>query len=114
MCLQDVPAWPAKPRKKGEGLRRTGNKRSPCVPHAALPQPTLWDSGAGAGRTGTKTRQGKCEGDQQKRQPMCIGCFLHFRHFPKPMLILRINSSPSHRISIMLDVSLAPTVFADK
>lgn len=48
MCLQDIPAWPAKPWKEGEGLQRASNKRPACVPHAALPQrhhhppPGLW------------------------------------------------------------------------
>lgn len=64
MCLQDVPAWPAKPQKKGEGLQRTGNKRSPCVRTQPCPSPPSGTLARVLAEQGTKTKQGKCEGDQ--------------------------------------------------
>lgn len=40
--------------------------------------------------------------------------FLYFRHFPNSMLILRINSSTSHHISIIQALLVLSTMFADK
>lgn len=73
-------------------------------------QPTLRNSSAGTDRMGHKDQAG----DWQSGQLMLMKCFLHFRHFPKSVPILKINSPTSHHISVMEALSVSPIMFSDK
>lgn len=101
------------PGRERRGCKEQGNKSPPSVVHEALPQPNFQKLPCRClEKPSTGTRQGK-SGWSVVGTPTLNTSFI-WGPFDKSMLILRINSSTSHPISIAQVLWVLPTMSPDK